>query len=88
MRGVTIQELTKWLRKNEHRTWAFENFGKKGSTLEIKYLDFSIDTRDGMIWRVAIRGSGADEVAIRDDNERDKKTILDKLEEGLSDASR
>lgn len=89
MRSVTLDELKKWLKKNAHRTWAFDNFhpDKKDRTLQIKYLTFSLDTRDMRVWVVGFEGLGNREVAkaIRDTNDNDGKTILDELDEKLKE---
>lgn len=87
MRGVTFEELSKWLKKNDHHTWNFDNKTLKKvikSTLKIKYLEFSIDTRDMHIWSINISGMG-EEFFIRDDNKDDGRTILDAAQDWLGE---
>lgn len=81
MKGVTLQELSDWVEKNKERTWHFEGFKdhKKERTLEIKYLSFSLDTRDMMVWTVEVEGMGGSVYSVRDDSKDDERTILDDL---------
>lgn len=82
MRGVTLEELVEWVKKHEKHTWNHSAEFIK-SSLRIKYLEFSLDTRDMKVWHVAANGSSGNEISIRDDNDGDHKTILDGLEFAL-----
>ena len=79
-RPVSMQELTDWVEKNKHRTWHFENFGN-GPSLEIKYLDFCLDTRDMKVFTIGVRGLGEDFSC--DFREEFDGSILDLLEHKL-----
>lgn len=82
---VTVLELADWIEKNKHRCWAWDDpeymkIPRSKKTLEIKYLNFSLDTRDMKIFHIDIRGAGDDfAVDFRDDN-NNEKSILDLLE--------
>lgn len=83
MRGVTLKELTDWVEKNKHHTWMFENFDpNKKASLSIKYLRFSLDTRDMHVWSLEASGPG-DNFSVRDDNDGGDRTILDALDDWL-----
>lgn len=79
---VTMQELTDWVKANEHRTWHWPKItnGLK-STMEIKYLSFSLDTRDMEVWSISVEGAGPDYHAC--DKDEFDGTILELLESKL-----
>ena len=82
MRSVSVKELTDWIDKNKNHTWSFNDPDYLDKTLRMKYINFSIDTRDMNVWMLTIRGIG-DEFYVRDDNKEDGKTILDAAQEFL-----
>lgn len=80
---VTLQQLQDWIEKNEHRTWFWDGPTPcDDRTLEIKYLRFSLDTRDMKIFTVSIEGAGPNRFADFRDDDKDW-TILDLLESRL-----
>lgn len=81
MRSVTLKELADWIDKNQNHTWNFERPNYQESDLRIKYLDFSLDTRDMTVWRVETKGAGKD-LFFRDDSDKGE-TILDALDKAL-----
>lgn len=84
-----MQELTDWIERNKWRTWNWENkMAGKDLTLEIKYLEFSLDTRDLTVWSVSASGLGGGDtvVSIRDTSDTGRITILDELESKLNKA--
>ena len=82
MRAVSIKELTDWIDKNKKHTWNFKDKNYSKKTLRMKYIDFSLDTRDMNVWMLTISGM-RDEFHVRDDNKEDGKTILDAAQEFL-----
>jgi len=82
---VTMQQLTDWVEKNRHRTWNFDEKNmRKKLTMEIKYLHFTLDTRDMKIFHLSTRGAGIEfDVDFRDEF---TGTILESLEKKLDDA--
>ncbi len=83
---VNLQQLRDWLNANEHRTWNHRAYmgigGGKKKTFEIKYLHFTLDTRDGKIFQLSGRGlSGEFAIDFRDDEK--EWTLLEALEERL-----
>lgn len=81
-----MKELSEWVEKNRHRTWHWPSHMKgERLTLEIKYLEFSLDTRDMTVWRLSTAGRGP-EVVIRDTKETGDWTILNELEAKLDAA--
>lgn len=86
-REITLSDLQRWLEKNKHRVWAWEDpafwdIPEKKKTLEIKYMSFRLDTRDMKIFRIDTDGAGPDHcVDIRDD--KIDWSLLDLLESKL-----
>jgi hypothetical protein len=80
-----MKELTEWVDRNQHRTWHWPNFGKTKLSLEIKYLSFSLDTRDMTVWSLSYSGlgGGGKEIHIRDTRDDGDWTILNELEKNL-----
>ena len=76
LKGVTLSEFSKWMEKNEHRTWSHDKFGVSttGENLPLrqaKYFYISFDTRDMVIFniktasqefKVDIRDGGREEI--------------------------
>lgn len=79
---VTIEQLGAWVKKNEHRTWNISNWkkGAKQRTFEVKYIDFTLDTRDMKIFRLSTRSFADLEADFREEFDG---TILELLEDKL-----
>lgn len=81
---VTVKQLADWVEKNKSRTWNWPSIGKgKELTLEMKYIYFSLDTRDMEIWYIRTEGGGHP-IEVSDKDEFDG-TILDLLEKRLDE---
>lgn len=78
MRGVTLQEFQKWVKKHENKTWIFKVIDP---SFDIKYFDLNFDTRTMDIFRITARGHR--EIAVHIGDKSDEKTILDELERRL-----
>lgn len=76
---VTMQQVTDWIERNKERTWNVSLKGKR--SFEIKYLDFVLDTRMMLVFRIASRGCVDMEADYREDF---KGSILDLLEYKLN----
>lgn len=80
---VSLQELQDWVKANEHRTWYWPRLKKKKTlTLEIKYLNFSLDTRDMDLWRIWVDGSNREFDCSKHDEF--EGTILELLEQKMN----
>lgn len=79
---ITLQELQQWIDKNQHRTWKHNsNVPTDRRTLEVKYLRFSLDTRDMKIFNIVTDGFGDCSADFRDDDK--DWTLLDLLDSKL-----
>ena len=80
-RPVTLQQLQDWVKANEGRTWYWDRLDKAQKlSLEIKYLIFSLDTRDMEVWKISV--DGANDIHVRDGEDFDG-TILELLDKKL-----
>lgn len=79
---VTMQQLTDWVEKNKHRTWNHDSMfkSKKRSSFEIKYIDFTLDTRDMKVFGIRTRSFADLAVDFREDFDGN---ILELLEQKL-----
>jgi len=83
-RSVSLKELDDWLNKPEIKrlTWFLGDGGPWGGdgSPAVKYFDFCLDTRTYDVWSITAR-SFIPDTTVRDDNEKDDKTILDLMED-------
>lgn len=80
-RPVTLKECHEWLKKHESHTWSHNRkVTSKRPYLAIKYIEFGMDTRDWVVWKIT--GSGTEEFSVTTHDEFDG-TILELLEERL-----
>lgn len=85
MREVTFDELHGWVRKNMHHTW-YHGDGPSGfdpgdgGSLAMKYINFSLDTRDMKVFRITLSGFGGKDFDFRDGGDG---SILDAAQEYL-----
>lgn len=89
MKPVSMQELTDWVEKNKNHTWYMGDGGgydaivdpDKPGSIAIKYLTFSLDTRDMKVYHVNAERLGV-KCDFRDPGEG---TILDKLDGAIQE---
>lgn len=87
LRAVSIEELSKWIKKNRHVTWSADSFGntddRKAGHLRGKYIRFNLDTRTMTIFNLTLEGLGTRiHVDFRDSG---KGSILDELDRRLTE---
>lgn len=80
---VSLSQLREWIKKNEGRTWFWRGpTPHEKRTLEIKYLTFSLDTRDMRVFHIKVRGLG-DEFTVDFRDDKKDWTLLDLLQSKL-----
>ena len=62
-KAVNLKQLTEWVRGNLDLTWFVgkDSFGEHNfskSSLQIKYMDIVLDTRDMKVFSISVRGMG------------------------------